>query len=141
MKLAVTIGCVLTIGIAFASAAQRKGQGAPPALIIDSIAGPDSFAFYCAPCHGRGGKGDGPVAAALKAPTPDLTTLAKRNGGTFPRAEVTSFVTGTGRTPTAHGPGDMPIWGPIFRSLDPSDTRTKLRIENVVAFIESIQIK
>jgi hypothetical protein len=67
--------------------------------------------------------------------------LAKRNGGTFPRAEVTSFVTGTGRTPTAHGPSDMPIWGPIFRALDPSDARTKQRIENVVAFIESIQIK
>ena len=141
MKLALTIGSVLTIGIAFASAGQRKGQGAPPALIIDSIAGPDSFAFYCAPCHGRSGKGDGPVAAALKAPTPDLTTLAKRNGGTFPRAEITLFVTGTGRTTTAHGPSDMPVWGPIFRSLDPSDTRTKQRIENVVAFIESIQIK
>ena len=141
MKLAATIGYVLTTGIAFASAGQRTGQGTPPALIIESIAGQDSFAFYCAPCHGRGGRGDGPVAAALKTTPPDLTTLARRTGGTFPRAEVISFVTGTARTLTAHGPSDMPVWGPIFRSLDPSDARARLRIENVVAFIESMQIK
>jgi len=141
MKFGVTIGCVLTIGIAFASAGQRRGQGAPPAFIIESLDGRDSFAFYCAPCHGRGGKGDGPVAVALKTAPPDLTALAKRNGGTFPRAEVISFVTGSARTLTAHGPSDMPVWGPVFRSLDPSDTRSKLRIENVVAYIESIQIK
>ena len=30
MKFGVTIGCILTIGIAFASAGQRHGQGAPP---------------------------------------------------------------------------------------------------------------
>ena len=141
MKLAVTIGCVLTIGIAFASAGQRKGQGAPPALIIESMAGRDWLGYSCAPGHGGGGMGAGRVARALPAPTPDLTTLARRNGGTFPRAEITSFVTGTGRALTAHGPSDMPVWGPVFRALDPSDARAKVRIENVVAFIESIQIK
>ena len=141
MKFGVTIGCILTIGVAFASAGQRRGQGAPPAFIIESLAGPDSFAFYCAPCHGRGGKGDGPVAVALKTAPPDLTALARRNGGTFPRAEVISFVTGTARTLAAHGPSEMPVWGPVFRSLDPSDARAKVRIENVVAFIESIQVK
>jgi hypothetical protein len=141
MKLWLTIGCILTIGATFASAGQGRGQGAPPAFIIDSITGRDSFAFYCTPCHGRGGKGDGPVAVALKTAPPDLTTLARRNSGTFPRSEVISFVTGTGRTLTAHGPSDMPVWGPVFRSLDPSDTRAKVRIENVVAFIESLQIK
>ena len=30
MKLAATIGCVFTIGMAFASAGQRKGQGRRP---------------------------------------------------------------------------------------------------------------
>lgn len=141
MKHTVALGCFLTLGAAFASAGQRTSQGAPPALIIESITGQDSFTFYCAPCHGRSGRGDGPVAAALKTAPPDLTALARRNGGTFPRADVLSFVTGTTRTLPAHGPSDMPVWGPIFRSLDPSDTRTKVRIENVVAFVESIQIK
>jgi mono/diheme cytochrome c family protein len=52
---------------------------------------------------------------------------------------VVSFVTGTGRDLAAHGSDEMPVWGPIFRGLDPSDTRVKQRIENVVAFIESLQ--
>jgi hypothetical protein len=35
----------------------------------------------------------------------------------------------------------MPVWGPTFRSLDPSDTRVKVRIANLVAYIASIQAK
>jgi hypothetical protein len=35
----------------------------------------------------------------------------------------------------------MPVWGPTFRSLDPSDARVKVRIVNIVDFIESIQVK
>ena len=139
MKLAVAIGCVCTIGVAFMSAGQTTGQRTPPPLVIESLAGEDSFSFYCAPCHGRAGKGDGPVAAALKTAPPDLTTLARRNGGIFPTADVTSFVLGTGRALPAHGPGDMPVWGPIFRALETSDPRVKVRIENIIAYIESIQ--
>jgi len=141
MKRTVAASCLLTLCAAFASAGQLEGQKSPPAFLIESIAGQDSFMFYCAPCHGRSGKGDGPVGAALKTTPRDLTTLSTRNGGTFPRATVTSFVAGSARTLTAHGPGDMPVWGPIFRSLDPSDTRATVRIDNVVAFIESMQIK
>ena len=141
MKHTVAVGCFLTVCAAFAAAGQRDGQKSPPAFLIDSLAGQDSFSFYCAPCHGRSGKGDGPVGAALKTTPPDLTVLSRRNGGTFPRADVVSFVTGTARTLPAHGSSDMPVWGPIFRSLDPSDTRTKIRIENIVAFVESLQVK
>jgi hypothetical protein len=35
----------------------------------------------------------------------------------------------------------MPVWGPIFRGLDPSDTRVNVRIANLVGYIESIQLK
>ena len=31
--------------------------------------------------------------------------------------------------------------GPIFQALDPQDRMNRIRIENVVAFIESIQSK
>lgn len=137
----VAVGWLLTLCAAFASAGQRGGQKSPPAFLIESTAGQDLFMFYCAPCHGRSGRGDGPVGSALKTPPRDLTALAARNAGTFPRADVLAFVTGTTRTLPAHGPSDMPVWGPIFRSLDPSDTRTKIRIENIVAFVESIQVK
>jgi mono/diheme cytochrome c family protein len=30
--------------------------------------GKEMFTSYCAPCHGKSGKGDGPAAAALKQP-------------------------------------------------------------------------
>ena len=36
-------------------------------------------------------------------------------------------------------PDDMPIWGPTFRSLEPSDTLVATRIANIVAYLESIQ--
>ena len=67
--------------------------------------------------------------------------LTRRYGGTFPRADLIGYVTGmSDRLPT-HGPSDMPVWGPIFRALDPSDARVKVRIENIVNYIESIQVR
>ena len=121
--------------------AQTAGQKNPP-LVIQSMYGRDLFEFYCAPCHGRNGKGDGPVAPALKNPPADLTTIARRNGGTFPSRRVESFITSDTEAPQpAHGTRVMPVWGPIFQSLDPNDTRTKVRISNLAAYIASIQLK
>ena len=139
MKFPVVVGCLFTIGIAAVSAAQSSRQGVPPRLVIESMTGEDSFMFYCASCHGPSGRGDGPVARTLKTRPADLAVLTKRNGGTFPRADVISFVTGISDKLPTHGPSDMPVWGPIFRALDPSDARVKIRIENIVNFIESIQ--
>jgi mono/diheme cytochrome c family protein len=111
-------------------------------LILDSLTGRDSYQFYCASCHGSAGKGDGPVASSLKTVPADLTRLARRNGGTFPRQRVVSLVTGAEPGPTtAHGSSEMPVWGPVFRFLDPSDARVKVRIENVVSYIETLQSK
>jgi mono/diheme cytochrome c family protein len=123
----------LVAGVTFA---QRN-----PPLVIGSMAGRDLFGFYCATCHGRDGKGTGPVAAALKTPPADLTIIARRNGGRFPRSDVIAFVADEKTPIAAHGPREMPVWGPIFRALDPSDTRTKVRIDNLVTYIESIQAK
>jgi mono/diheme cytochrome c family protein len=131
----------LAAGAALVAVPQTTGPRNPP-LVIRSLAGHDLFAFYCATCHGRKGTGDGPVAAALKSPPPDLTLLARRNGGTFPRQRVEAFVTSGGDVLTpAHGSPDMPVWGPVFRGLDPSDALVKVRIVNVVTYIESIQVK
>jgi mono/diheme cytochrome c family protein len=120
---------------------QTTGRQNPP-LVISSMAGRDLFESYCASCHGRDGKGSGPVAPALKTSPPDLTTLTRRTGtgGTFPRARVESFVTGNGdRLTPAHGSQEMPVWGPIFRGLDPRDATNKVRISNIVSYIESLQ--
>jgi mono/diheme cytochrome c family protein len=119
--------------------AQHTGPPNPP-LIIKSVAGRDLFDFYCAPCHGRDGKGGGPVAGALRVAPPDLTTIATANGGTFPKSQVEATLTGT-RMPAAHGSREMPIWGPIFSALDSNDARNRVRIGNVVEYIASMQIK
>ena len=119
--------------------AQTTGQQKLP-LLISSMSGRDLFRFYCASCHGLDGKGKGPVASALTVPPSDLTAIAKQHGGTFSKAGVESFVTGEpDRLTPAHGSKDMPVWGPIFRGLDPNDTVNKVRIANVVGYIESIQ--
>jgi mono/diheme cytochrome c family protein len=124
------------------SAAAQTMAPANPPLTIRSVVGGDSFRFYCATCHGRDGKGNGPVVAALKRPPPDLTRVALRNGGVFPRARVEAYLTDDGVPPAAaHGNTEMPVWGPIFRGLDPSDALVKVRIANLVGFIESIQVR
>jgi mono/diheme cytochrome c family protein len=115
------------------------GPQQPPQILIDSLAGRDSFALYCAPCHGAGGRGDGPVGSALRTRPANLTTLAQRNEGAFPRDRVRDFVTGTGRQLAAHGTTEMPVWGPMFRSFE-SDARVRERIENLLTYVESLQM-
>ena len=103
------------------------------------MAGVDTYGYYCAGCHGRDGRGDGPVAGSLKTPMPDLSTIATRNGGGFPRDRVRAAVVNAERPVAAHGTGEMPVWGPIFRILDQSDARAQIRIDNVVSYLETLQ--
>lgn len=91
---------------------------------------------------GRTGVGDGPVAPALKVRPPDLTTLARRHGGVFPGVEVGVMLSGPRRAALpAHGSDEMPVWGPIFRALDPSDAQAARRVANLVLYLESLQVK
>jgi len=127
----------ILVSITASLAGQERGQQAPP-ILIGSLAGRDSFELYCAACHGSGGRGDGSVASALRTRPADLTTLARRNGGAYPRDRVRGFVEGTGRPLAAHGATEMPVWGPIFRTLE-ADARVRERIANLVSYIESLQ--
>jgi mono/diheme cytochrome c family protein len=132
---------VPAIAILPALSSQETGSK-NPSLVTASVHGRDLFDFYCASCHGRDGRGGGPVVPALNLRPPDLTTMAARNGGRFPKARVEAYVTGDqdGRVP-AHGSKEMPVWGPIFRGLDVNDTLNRIRIANVVGYIESMQVK
>jgi mono/diheme cytochrome c family protein len=140
----ILVGTVMMCGLLVtvpATAAQSTGP-ATPSLIIASMAGHDLYQAYCAPCHGRQGRGDGPTAPALRTVVPDLTTIARRAGGQFPTGRMVAIVThGEALASPAHGAGDMPVWGPLFRALDPSDTRARIRISAVVAYVESLQGK
>jgi mono/diheme cytochrome c family protein len=79
------------------AAAQQKGD-----------LGKREFDSNCANCHGRDGKGNGPYGEWLKRSAPDLTTMAKRNGGVFPVVRTYEVIEGAG---PGHGGRDMPIWG------------------------------
>jgi mono/diheme cytochrome c family protein len=134
---------ILWVATAAVSAGdQRGGNDTPrqqaPRVLSDSLAGRDSFELYCAPCHGSDARGNGPVAPALKTAPPDLTQLARRNGGAFPADRVRAYVTGTGRTLPAHGPAEMPIWGPTFRAFE-TDVRVQERIKNLVQYLSTVQ--
>jgi mono/diheme cytochrome c family protein len=101
------------------------GQQAQPQRTPDRRAsanlGKQLFSEYCASCHGISGKGDGPVAPALKVPPADLTVLARRNKGQFPSLRVMQAIK-AGPSVPAHGSQVMPVWGPIFRHGDGTDT-------------------
>ncbi len=131
---------VLVIGFAVLVAAQSTKEikkvrvSSTPA---DS--GSEMFKTYCATCHGVNAKGGGPAAGALKIPPPDLTLLKKNGGGKFPAGRVTHIIEGSDEI-GAHGSSDMPLWGPVFHSLSPSnDAVVKLRIANLTKYIESLQ--
>jgi mono/diheme cytochrome c family protein len=136
--LARTLVAIAVVTSGASAPLQPQRQKLPP-LILESITGRDSFDFYCASCHGKTGKGDGPSAPALKTRPADLSSLAQRNGGVFPKDRVLAIVTGGGLPLAAHGSSDMPVWGPIFQGLDPSAPRVKLRIDNIVAHVQSLQ--
>lgn len=70
--------------------------------------GKREFETKCAVCHGKDGKGHGPYAEQLKITLPDLTTMAKRNGGVFPVSQTYEVIEGAGK---GHGTRDMPVWG------------------------------
>lgn len=106
------------------------------------VSGKEMFTQYCAACHGTDAKGTGPAAPALKTAPADLTTLAQRShDGKFPRDRIAMLLkSGTG--PSAHGSSDMPIWGPLFRSLDPThDIAVEQRIKNLNDYLASIQAR
>jgi hypothetical protein len=128
-----------TAGMSSAAERQRSTQDKPFSLLSPSLYGVDNFHSYCSPCHGRDGKGDGPVAPALKRRPSDLTALAKKNHGVFPRAEVRDYITNGSPDIPEHGSSAMPVWGPTFRALDSSDKSVAIRIANVVEYLATIQ--
>jgi mono/diheme cytochrome c family protein len=135
---------ILVASLAFAAAVWHAATpvaavNQQPSILTESLAGRDTFEQTCAACHGGGGRGDGPVAPALRSRPADLTTLAQRNDGAFPRDRVRDFVIGTGRQLAAHGTTEMPVWGPLFRAFE-SDLRVRERIENLVSYLERIQV-
>jgi mono/diheme cytochrome c family protein len=100
--------------------------------------GQQMYQDYCAVCHGLNGEGNGPAVQFLKAPPPDLTTMAKRHN----EKSVVQNVDGVLRFQNgtkAHGTLDMPTWGPLFKKLDSSPSVAQIRIHNLAQYVQSMQ--
>jgi mono/diheme cytochrome c family protein len=123
------------------SQAQVAGQLTDPQFqqLIQSVEGPDLFRAYCASCHGQDAKGNGPAAAMLKATVPDLTVIAANNGGSFPAVRIRRIILGEGMI-ASHGSREMPVWGPVFHQVERDVDRGNVRVENLVKYLESIQV-
>lgn len=75
--------------------------------------GKSEFESNCAACHGVTGKGNGPITDLLKKSPPDLTQLAKKNGGALPVARLYEVIDGA--AVAGHGTREMPVWGREYR--------------------------
>ena len=112
-----------------------------PAPATSPSSGKDMFMSYCASCHGKDAKGDGPAARALKQAPADLTALAKQNGGKYPADKVTSILRGQASL-MAHGDQEMPVWGPVFWKMSQGhEELVQMRIANLNKYVESLQEK
>ena len=140
MRKSGSLAATLAIG-ALALAAQVGGQEKETTV---ADVGRGVFEQYCSNCHGVGGKGDGTFAKYLKTAPPDLTQIAKRQGGTFPETEIAEMIDGRKAFP-GHGTADMPIWGQRFGSVVPGTTAKQASIRHevilLVAYLRSIQQK
>lgn len=94
------------------------------------------FDQYCATCHGTTGKGEGPVAAALKVGPPDLTAI-QQPGEKFPFYRVQTKIDGE-KEVAAHGTSKMPVWGQVFRRTS-GEMQRHADVFVLVKYIESIQ--
>jgi|GEM_PF-1099830 len=109
------------------------------ALEMGEISGADEYYRLCAVCHGEGGRGDGPMARVLKTPPPNLTLLAKNNGGHFPFLSVLEMIDGRNMI-AVHGSRDMPVWGEsLTRDYDQFIART-IELE-LMLHLNSLQVK
>ena len=133
--------CLIVFAMSSDAQEQEKQIKRAPAPITSPASGKEMFVSYCASCHGMDGKGDGPAATALKNPPADLTTLAKRNGGKYPEAKVSSILSGKASV-AAHGTQEMPVWGPVFwRMSQGHAVEVQQRIVNLNDYIKSLQAK
>lgn len=109
------------------------------------VVGKRLYNDHCTACHGKTGQGDGPLSEQLDRPVPDLTLIAQRNGGVFPKVKVISTI--DGYTRTRAGNTIMPEFGVALQEgpltyLDTGDgtkTPTPARLVALAEYLSSIQ--
>lgn len=125
--------------LALAAPHAASAQGASDPL---AQSGEKLYVRYCAVCHGKDARGDGPFAGLLRVKPADLTTIAARRGGQFPSEELTQMVDGR-LVPPAHGTREMPVWGRwLGESLGagaPHDEVARGEILAILTYLKTLQ--
>ena len=106
--------------------------------------GRSSYDSLCAGCHGADGTGAGRISAGLPERPADLTTIAARNRGVFPRVEVMAKIDGYAKGEPHYGA--MPAFWPLLEGrtvlVETGDgilTPTPEPLVALTAYIESLQ--
>jgi hypothetical protein len=135
----------LAVGLAIVWSSQSAGQDQDSGTGAGGTA-EHSFGLYCANCHGEGGRGDGPKAFGLSGSPPDLTKLAERNGGVFPKERLRAIIDGREALKN-HGDREMPVWGIWFKmeaeedlgGAEGDEGTVQRRITGLIDYLETLQ--
>jgi mono/diheme cytochrome c family protein len=117
---------------------------AQPAWTADyaAMSGQDLYRRFCASCHGIEGRGDGPVAASLRAEVPDLTRIARRAPSADPRDRIVRIIDGR-YIIGAHGTRIMPVWGEDLTRLEvgnpDAERSAQVIIGRLADYVSSLQ--
>ena len=125
---------IVALALPALATAQTPKVKLGPAPITNASDGAEMYRSYCAACHGKAGKGDGPAAPALKTKPSDLTRLNHAHPGGLSAKDFEDRIQGASM-PLAHGTSPMPVWGPVFRAIG----NDQLRIYNLKKYIDSLQ--
>lgn len=97
-----------------------------------AMSGEDLYRRFCASCHGIEGRGDGPVAASLRAEVPDLTRTATRAVGADQRDRIGRIIDGR-YIIGAHGTRIMPVWGEDLARLEIGNPDAERSAQTIIA--------
>ena len=133
------LAIAMLLSLGRAGAAQQTTIKQVPIQPTSWASGQQMYHEYCAACHGVKADGLGPAAAACTIKPAELKTLAKRSGGKFPYDHFYAVLQ-FGALMPAHGSADMPIWLPVFASLNEGHGAiAQQRMHNIATYVASLQ--
>lgn len=112
---------------------------------VRKLTGVEMYEQLCSSCHGVSARGDGSVSPLIKIGVPDLTRIARRDGGEFPTEDVRRMIDGRWDR-RAHGARDMPVWGwQLYNSASENDAvereRVDSMIDRLVGYLRTLQVE
>ena len=107
-----------------------------------AMSGQELYSRFCASCHGTVGRGDGPVSKSIRVEVPDLTLIAARAGGKYPRERIVQVIDGRHIT-GAHGSRTMPVWGEDLSRIEignpDAERASRIVIERLADYVWLLQ--